>query len=270
MSRPNNGKRQLALKRKSNKIVFFDIDGTLIIDNEKNRLREIKKAIAGIKNQKIIFGINTNRPWTEAKKIYNTLSLTGPAICESGSYYLLDSNHLEKYMPKSDGHLRDRVVSYLKNNSTFCCYKIMIGKNKDILSKRQIANLIFITSNRRYTASIYVRKSGNTIIRTTRQIFNLLKSEFPELRVEILPKNGKIIISSKEVDKISTLSFIIEKYFKSYDVFMISDEEDVKNKYSNINFCGLKESNKTYKDNCRYVSDRRGIDGVLEIINNYL
>lgn len=269
MNHHNNGRPLLAPKRKSSKIIFFDIDGTLI-SNGANRSMAVKKRIIELKKDGLVFGINTNRPWLETKNIYKKFSFNGPVICEDGSYYLLNSKTKMIILSKADPNLRLKIVVLLKHHKKISNYKIIVSNNKKILFDKKINNLIFITSSRRYTASIYVRLSGVVNQKATNQVLSVLKKELPKTKVEIVPKNGKIIISNSKIDKISTLAYLAKKHFKSNQIIMISNDENIKKNFLSINFCGIRESSQKYKNKCSYISYKKGVNGLLDIINNYL
>ncbi len=269
MNHQSSGKQPRAQKRKLNKVIFFDIDGTLV-GNGTNKQKAIKKRIFELKKDGLILGINTNRPWLETKNIYKNFSFNGPVICEDGSYYLLNSKARAIILSKADPNLRHKTVRLIKHNKKLANYKVIVGNNKKILLDKKINNLIFITSSRRCTASIYVRLFGIVNQKATRQVLSILKKELPNTRVEIVPRNGKIIISNSGVDKISTLAYLAKKHFKSNQVIMISNDENIKKNFSNISFCGIKDSSQTYKNKCSYISHKKGGHGLIDIINNYL
>ncbi len=262
-------KNQPALKRKSDRVIFFDIDGTLV-DNNSDNLCEIKRKIVELKADGLLFGINTSRSWIETKYIYNNLLLNAPTICENGSYYLLNSEGKKNILFNADSDLRKKIVIFLKNNIFFNDYKIIVSNNKKILLDKKIDRLIFITSNRKYTASIYVRWVGKINQRGTKKIMAVIKKNFSKLEIEIISEDGKIIVSSLMVDKILTLSYIQQKYFRKKHIIMISDNEKVKTIFSHIDFYSVNRSSKEYNKRCLYVSNKKGTRGVLDIINNYL
>lgn len=269
MSHRNNGKLLPVPKRKSNKIILFDIDGTLIGDHV-GRLNKLKKVIIKLEKNGWLFGLNTNRPYSEAKDIYRALSLNGPVISENGSYYLISLRAKAIALAQADPNLRHKIVVFLKHNKKLTGYRIIVSSDKTILSNEKISNLIFITASRRYTASIYVRRSGQTSRKETYQVLNLIKRDLPKTKVEIVPENGKIIISNSKVDKMSTLSYLAKKYFKTSQVIMISNDEEITKDFAKIYFCGPKESSSRYKEKCSYVSPENGVAGILDIINNCL
>ncbi|MFA6593901.1 MAG: HAD hydrolase family protein [Candidatus Buchananbacteria bacterium] len=271
MNRRNNGKRPSAPKKDSIKfLVFFDIDGTLLDDDQLD-LVKLRKSISVWKKFGLVFGLNTNRPWSESAKLYEQLSFNGPIIAENGSYYKLNKTQPQIVSTGIDHKLPQEVLKRLgefsdrKKNS-----QIIVSDDKRILLDKKIVDLLFITASRQYSSSVYVRRYGNINRRQTRIIFEMLRKKLSTYKVELLPRFGKIIIGNKKVNKFSTLDRLRKKFFNKYKVLMIGDDETAIRRYPAIEMIAVKQASSQYKKNSDYVAKRGGVEGIKEIINNYL
>jgi hydroxymethylpyrimidine pyrophosphatase-like HAD family hydrolase len=259
-------------------LIFFDIDGTLLVRQKPLDFKILRKLINFWKNKGIIFGINTNRPWSESARIYRVLQLNGPVIVENGSVYKMNAHSKQiKSNPRLIA-IRIEISRILKrfaaeNKKLGWVFKT--GSKKNILKNKKIRKLIFMTNNRKYTASIYVRRRGVTDTRLLKKIYwfivKELKKLFPQ-RIKIKTiTGGKIIVFNANTERIKTMLQLRNSFYPRYNTLLISDAEDItKTSIKKISFGAVKNSRKDYKDLSHYKATKSGVAGLEQIIRGFI
>jgi hydroxymethylpyrimidine pyrophosphatase-like HAD family hydrolase len=271
MNQRSNGKQLSAPRRSLIKfLILFDIDGTLLGDSRLD-LARLRKSILIWKKSGLIFGLNTNRPWSESVRLYKQLSFNGPIIAENGSYYKLNKNQ-PQIVAVGVNHKLPQIV--LRQLEKFSDHKknsrVIVSNDKKILLDKKIVNLFFVTASRQYSSSVYVRRSGSINRRQTKIIFEVLRKKLLAYNVELLPTLGKIIISNKKASKFSTLDQLRKKFFNKYKILMISDDEMVMRQYPAIKMIAVRQASLRYRRVSDYTAKCGGVGGIKEIINHYL
>jgi len=274
MNHRSNGKLPPAPKRASNNFLFlFDVDGTLIgpdyLRGRGDFSRFIKNKIIG--NQ-AIFGLNTSRPRSEVKAVFDELGLNGPIIAESGAYFLRKPGSKINLSPQADGHLRQHIVAVIKEIAKDHGAVIMVTDNKKKLEDPSIPILILVTKSRHFSASVYVRHRGKISSYHTNKLFNQLS------RLKVgnhwligkIADRGKITISNSRSNKFRATELLIKTWFPDKLAVMISDEEEPPVKTKKMVFCSVKNATKEYKKRCYYVARYPGFLGLKEIINKFI
>ncbi len=262
-----------------NKLILFDIDGTLTVKDRNVSLIHLKKIIGLYKARGALFGINTNRPIKDALPLYRALKLNGPIIVEDGAYYKLNMSKPSKIAVKGTPKLNRQIINFLRNWS-----KTRIGRkftfkasgNKAHLSNKRIPALILITPQRIFTASIYVRIQGKKNTKALQVIYELLQKKFQnKLKLAFFKKNllqGKILVGNLKTSRLNTLRQIGCKFFKFRDMLLISDDECVPRVVSNskIHFASVCNGVAEYKKRCTYVANQNGAKGIIWIVKKFL
>lgn len=250
------------------KLVFFDIDGTLVQDNVVADLAFLVKNIASLKNKGLIFGINTNRPWESVRRVYGALKLNGPIILENGASYRKSPYAGAIVGNERARDLNKKVISFFKHNlvELFPGAKLMIGDDKSVL--RLGGPLILISKNRRFTASIYLAVGGDSDRGRLAFIAGRLRREFPAgkyFTVQYLPRQNKIIVGNDWRDRIDIMRLVRDRYYPYCKIFMISDNENVPLP-RDMFFYATKNALGAYKKRARYSAVASGGCGIVEII----
>jgi hypothetical protein len=255
-----------------NKIIFFDIDGTLVRENNVPRLSILTKRIAALKNRGAIFGINTNRPWESAGYIYRVLKLNGPIILENGAVYKLSPRSRAQLINKKARDLNKKVIYYFQKNlaKLFPGATLKVGDDRSVLGDGH--PLILISKNRKYTASIYVAGGHGFAGDRLAFIAGRLKRSFPagaHFAIKCLPRQGKIIVANDWRDRISAMRYIRDRHHHDCNIFLISDNEDVPLS-KDIHFCATENAPREYKRGAQYTAKSAGERGLLEIVKKII
>jgi predicted MPP superfamily phosphohydrolase len=253
-------------KKREGRLIFFDVDDTLISKDVRG-LKKIKNEISKLKLLGDIFGLNTNRPWSEVKEIYSRLKLNGPVICEGGSYYKLGSKSRKHLSALADRGLQGKIVRVIRKSYSRDA-RLIVSNDKMTLSQKGTGKIIFITANRKFTVSIYVRNNGGLDDEFLIFLYKKLKKDFRSLKLGFSLNSGKITIDNPMINKIATMSLVRDCYFSCYKVFLISNNEVIDKNWPNINFCGIMRADSDYRKHCFYTADRDGEEGLIQIINN--
>ncbi|MFA6525805.1 MAG: HAD hydrolase family protein [Candidatus Buchananbacteria bacterium] len=262
---PTQWKAAVSTKKKAYPLVFFDIDGTLVSDDAVSFVK-LKNKIRNLTKDGVIFGLNTNRPWAEAKSVYYDFGLNGPIICEGGSYFKLTPHGLKKEAPHSDRRLRRTISSLLKDNYKGAGYRVVTGYDKNIINIQKEKYLIFVSAKRKYSASIYARCNGQPNYGLAKNIYAMLQRELPDHKINLLSKPAKITVDNPGVSKISALDRLINVYFSGKQAIFISDNETVDGNWRKIKFCAIMNAKSFYRRRSQYVAQKPGEAGLLEII----
>ena len=222
-----------------NKTIIFDIDETLV-DNEvfPDNLDIILKEINKLKKQNYSFGICTNRPLEKfVKKIVDVYMIDDYIICEGGAIFY--KKERGKYI---------EINNYVKKN-----INDFVKKKVEIFDKK---NYYIFNEDRKTTSTIRVLDNSKIDY-----LVNYLKS-FIELKdFDIEKSNSKILINSKNIDKIKTINDI----YKDCSVIFVSDYErmlSVPN--NNIKIYSVGKDTK-FNKRCHAVFNK-STDGVLKIL----
>jgi hypothetical protein len=249
------------------KAIFFDIDGTLPLRS----LAVVKKNVARAMKRGVVFGINTNRPLTEAEKIHRILNLNGPIIAEDGAEYRSAPGRAIITMP-GVRPINEKVVDFLSRDGKKNGYIVKIAKNKRIFRAAK-GRMVVITPHRKFTSSIYVKtgleSGGISIARVRKKILDFLTGEGICAYAKYHGKE-KLVVGNAVQNRISTLEYIAKKHLSLYDVFMISDyEEVIAVEKSDIVFASVKNAEQRYGKKCTFHAPYRGTRGIIFLIDTF-
>ena len=267
-------------KRIQQKNIFFiDIDGTLTDGTGRPpHYAKLRKTIRIHKQRGMLFGLNTNRPWADAKEIYQALDFNGPIIAEDGSYYKLTSQGPKRCVDDcldDFHHIIEDGISDFKNSCRGIDFTILRSANKNHLSDTSLGGLVFISAHREYTASIYVRVEGMAHIAYTDRLaahlrkYILVRTQCGA-RLTVMPTEGKIIISPACVSRLSTMIFVHQRHFADYKCIIISDHEDIDSSSLRQYQCAaVSNAIEPFKGAADYVSTKPFAQGVEDAIIHY-
>lgn len=258
-------------ENKKNRLFFFDIDETLIMENIEPCFTKISELIKKAKINGDIFGLATSRPWETSLGIYRKLNLDGPGIFENGVYYKLNKDK-EKLFVDDDFQVKiENFLGSLKNYlKPFKNITFIVSDEKKILKDKNYGSLIFISQSRMCSLSLYARKNGKINNEFLNDIYIFIKNNNDDFKIKKDEKFGKIYISHRSITKISTINFVLQKYYRDYEVFLISDNEDMDDYKNNINLCAVKNAHVDFKKRSCFIADKKGIDGVCELISRII
>ena len=209
-------------------IVLFDIDGTLLInENYPYNFFKIKDLIVELKQRGYIFGLCTNRPMDKSvKKIICSYELDGPLIMEGGAClyrkknnrfilsetYINDIFHINKV-------LKTMLLKLGEKRANICLTKKKLNSDTKII----------INDNRKFSATI---RYPTKLLYKFDWIFKNLKSRLKKYDFEIEKHLNKLCIYNSKLSKFEA----IERYLESMDVVFITDYEREYKRNSNTEY----------------------------------
>ena len=108
---------------KNKKLVFLDIDGTLIDKNYSSNCPDLKKLILLLQKRGFVFAINSNRSLEDLLPISKRFGIKGPLVGENGSFiyfqgakktiYLLNKVERDR-VKKTIEKVKKEIVNYGK------------------------------------------------------------------------------------------------------------------------------------------------------------
>ncbi len=228
-------------------VVFLDIDGTLL-DSRRNSsnhkdLPKVRRAIARLEREGVVFGLNSNRSIRDLLPIYRMAGLNGPAIAENGLFAKL-------------GNRRTFVnlMSYHELEVIKATKKAIEKEMKAFLSGRYGDGFLWIDADtvkalgqrgrgfregslvalnnkfRKFTVSMHLKKViGGELRDATREsrlLVRHLNSRFGRKDgfTILLSPFGNLIAFSAKVSKRSATKQVMEKIYPGYDCYGIGDE----------------------------------------------
>ena len=244
-------------------IIMFDIDGTLLLENNKypNNSNMIKKLIKALQKEKYIVGVCTNR--AKNLKLINVIKhykINGPLLTEGGACVYKKTFYNYKLLNKNDSS------SILRN--------ILINAITDFLNKENINIKLKVggTSTSKITLSKHRKKSSTIYIPLfmEEKLDNLIEylHNYNGLENYVIDRDLfnklKINVYQKTINKIK----IMEDYFKNKSVVFITDYEP----YPLTSHCNLVKIysvglNKEFNNYCDAVFPSNGV-GVEKILDN--
>lgn len=257
-------------------LVFLDIDGTLIKENQKPNTNKLPSVIKKLEKEGFLFGLNSNRSLEDIENIYKKFALNGPVILENGIYFKKNIKGKKKFIFDKKNKINNDILRATKKfikekklNATVSKLDTVseISKNKNI---KGIS--IMINKFRLYTGSIHIYRDGTRDRILAKKLAIYLKKYFKDLKkdisVMVTSIFGNIILFPKGINK--KLAFkAIRKYYSDYNFVMIGDDIDDANtiKYVDYFFTVGNASNRV-KSKASYVSKNFYTRGVVDILNN--
>ncbi len=252
------------------KIIIFDIDGTLIHKTDIYYLDpQVKNKIKKLIERGMTIGIATNRSFEGAKEVYIGLEMNGPLLAEGGGLIFLNQDGKFKEMKirrKADIYslLEDKLNKYVRLKGAK--YSLHMNSNLKIISSEGIE--IHVSKNRISSASIYIYKNGLRDSATTIDINRFLNATLPEFGVASALgfEKGKLHVNFLDVSKNSALTYLKNKLYKNYVLYMIGDSETTKSN-GGIFYLGVNHADKAYQKVCSYVTAHPDKNGLMDLIN---
>ena len=108
-----NNMKPLILNKNKKLLLFLDIDGTLIMENQKPNYYHLPQLIRKI-SKFYLCGLNSNRSFHDIKNIYKYFGLNGPIILENGVYFKKNLSSKKFLLIKNPVKVKRIVKSAIK------------------------------------------------------------------------------------------------------------------------------------------------------------
>lgn len=285
------------ISMKNKKLVFLDIDGTLINKNYSSNYPNLKKLISSLQKRGFIFAINSNRSLEDLLPISKQFGIKGPLVGENGAFVYSPEtkkticllNKVEKDRTKKTVEkVKKEIVDYgrkclnldnilvlktdtvkaLSNPPRFIEKNNLGGSSKKSL-------LLLENTYRRFTASLYLKKIGkNRFIYPGKYLKKTIKhlekvfSKQKSVTITFSNTYGNILIYSNNVSKRAAIEYLKNVSYKGYSFSAIGDEINDFKMIENLgDFYTTNNSPRNVKDRAIFFSRKPFTHGVYEVLN---
>lgn len=213
-------------------LVFIDIDGTLIQENQQPNADNLPDVFIQLKKQDIICGLNTNRSYEDIDDLYRALGLTGPIILENGMYYLSDLSDTVHELAEPIKDLPsitfNEILQFAK--SEFPRAHVELTDTTEVIVNKsylQYEQSLFVNKFRKYTGSVHLYKNGQRDSYSAQQLKEHLQTFFKSLDLEVdvasPPAFGNVVFWPSNANKGTALQKVKDIYHAD-QTYMIGDD----------------------------------------------
>ncbi len=257
------------------KLVFLDIDGTLIRSDQTSNDPKLPSNIRTLSEKGFLFGLNSNRSLEDVLPIYRRFRLNGPVILENGVYFVQGKKRIYLLSnPPRSGHrfITSLLKRFVAENQIPASVKVT--DSVTLLRSRKFSNfpiLILANKYRRHTGSIHLMRYGKRDKKLADKLALFLRRNFNArklpLTVECSEASGNVIFYPKNASKGKAIKKI-RKYYLGYSIFMIGDDiGDLKTLEYVDKFFAVGNAQTEVKRHADYVSMSHYAKGVSEILS---
>ncbi|HAU98636.1 MAG: Haloacid dehalogenase domain protein hydrolase type 3 [Microgenomates group bacterium GW2011_GWF2_45_18] len=195
----------------TNKVLYIDLDGTLIDGKYQVTSDEIVKSVGSLQNKGWIIGLSSDTPLEPLRVWKDRFGMNGHIIAERGSIIDIDG---EVFDSRADVELFQASLTAMRSIFSDAGYRIWSGDTVEFLrTGRTVGNpgetIILINAHRTQSIALYVRRvdeSGTLAmdINLTNRAINAARQYFPkidDLNEDLNHDYGILILSRKSVVK---------------------------------------------------------------------
>lgn len=261
-------------------LFFLDIDGTLILENQRPNTNELQQFIKKFRNSnKVLFGLNSNRPIQDLIPIYKQFNLNGPIIVENGIYFKKSLHDKPIFLVNNPPQALPKIVKKIIRSYCVSSQKPILFKVTDTVkffkrSKKIKSRMILMDKFRRYTASLHALNNGKRDRQLAKKIkkyldrFVIFKKNKIEIKVSEVFSN--ILLQTTLINKGRALKKI-RQFYQNYQFIMIGDDENDLSVVNNVDkIAAVSNATKKFKSQANFIAKKSYTKGVLEIIKYYL
>ncbi len=212
-------------------LIFLDIDGTLIQENQRPNTKRLPSVIQKLERKGFVFGLNSNRSFEDIQSVYNEFGLNGPVVLENGVYFKKKLNTRRTFLARDKSRLRAYIVRFAKAfvaendiDAEVCSMDTVAA----ILSGTRLKGVqILINKFRLYTGSVHVYRDGERDRSLAEELAAYLRKELKAAKrsvdVIVTGEFGNIIINPKGVSK-TTAFRKLRSFYPNHTFVMIGDD----------------------------------------------
>ena len=278
-------------KKNTKKLIFIDLDKTLIDSDYKTTLpkAELAKYFRKVSKKDLVVGISSDSAIGTIEDIANECNIIGPIIAENGSLLSTTANpgvheeNIKKVNFFPD--LRKAIMEQLYGKTT----AIVVG-NVNLLSRSlrgstynlgPIDRIIMVNAYRRASMSFYAigkvkgkwQKTRGIIEEAVKDVKGIIRKDFPGcLKRCVFDVNhdyGICIIREKGVSKSSAIPKIKKKY-PGYEIYVIGDSMGDLYNISGIIHCAVGNASLEFKKRCLLIAKNSYSKGVVELVDKII
>ncbi len=213
-------------------IVFLDIDGTLLGENQKPNAPGLPGLIQQLTRRGFRFGLNSNRAYEDVLPIIKKFHLTGPFVLENGAYVLPTVGEKRVFIRKMPTDIPSLVRHSLTTviRAKFPTARLVYADTVKLIKKGRWPKGIwfFANKNRKFSASIHNRVNGRSSFLLATRIAAGLNAHFrvrqPDLKAVANRHGNTVTVEVKGVHKGSGFG-IIRRLYPGTSLIAIGDGE---------------------------------------------
>lgn len=256
-------------------LIFLDIDGTLIQENQQPNSTQLPKIIQRLAKKGFLFGLNSNRSFEDIIVIYRKFSLNGPMILENGVYFKSNIKSRRRFLTDYHPQIRNiasrgikQFISDNKIDGFFKCTDTVDALTSDKYSSEKTTFLL--NTFRLYTGSIHILKGKKRDRAMAQKLCKYLQKFFMQegymMSITVPKAYGNVIFWPKGTSKQQAIDRIKGKY-SSYDIIMIGDDIADKQTLESVDFFfTVGNAAPDVKKTATYVAKAFYTKGVIEIL----
>lgn len=263
------------------KLLFFlDIDGTLILEDQKPNTKKLQQFIKNFKdNKNVLFGLNSNRSIEDLRPIYEEFNLNGPVIVENGICFrkringkiFFLANIFFNSLPKI---IEKELKSFCKSYKEPVYFKVVDTVKALKTVRKKSGKIILMNKFRKYTASIHVFNNRKRDGRFAKEIKEYLEEKIDckkmNLEIKMSEVFSNILVQTSLIDKGRALKKM-RQFYPDYEFIMIGDDEGDLNAINNVDYiAAVSNAVPKLKKIANMIAKKSYTQGVLEIVEYYL
>lgn len=271
------------------KLVFIDIDGTLLDENYHANSEDVRAIIRELQDEGVVFGLNSNRALVDMLPVAERFGIDGPLVSENGVFYATQKDQSTKLLVPAtwERELADNKKAFeaeLKSRLSKIYKDTFVWKVIDTVSflSKPLGNALFspgtvVFANnkyRKFTTSVHV------FIQTSEGLEHIDPTTLDTLCDDMKPwcdarkmdvakgyEFTNILAYSSRCSKRSAVEALRSKY-KDVHFYAIGNENSDAEMIEGIgNFYAVANSMQTAKDKAAYVANATTTKGVSEILS---
>ncbi len=225
----------------------------------------------GYRERGFVFGINTNRPFSEAVSFYDSLKMQGPFIVENGASFMLSRQSSQEIFSNEMVEVNRLIFETLSESDPKA--QVVMSGDKSLLNGADDGLLVLITDSRHYTSSVYVRMGGQISREATGDVMELIRDGLGDcikgVGLSVDGSGGKILAWSTSADRLETLFKIWKTQYHNHDVLVVSDDEPESEGEAPFTFASVFGADGDYARRCQIRTSIGGVDGLRQILEQF-
>jgi HAD superfamily hydrolase (TIGR01484 family) len=264
----------LVIIMKKQFLIFLDIDGTLIKEDQRPNTKRLPAVIQRLENMGFMFCLNSNRSFEDVVLVYKEFGLNGPIVLENGVYFKKKIGGRKTFLAPKSSMLRGDLVRATKEFVTQEDLDAYVASTDTVAAifshTKSTGVLIMINKFRLFTGSIHVYRDGvrdrslaEKFARHLKKHFRLIKKD---VDIVVTGVFGNIIIYPRGVSKETAFKKLRSFYPKHAFVMIGDDAADAEMLKEVDHFFAVGNAVEEARKVAEYVSREPHTKGVIEIL----
>ncbi len=258
-------------------LIFLDIDGTLIKENQKPNTSRLPAVIKKLERKGFVFGLNSNRSFEDIISVYTNFGLNGPIVLENGVYFKKNLESKRVFLANT----RSRIQSDLMRASKQFVHKK--GIDAQVLCLDTVSAItahpskskgvvIMINKYRLFTGSLHIYRDGVRDRGLAKDLAKYLRKYFKSTKKNmtvVVPEAfGNIVVYPNCISKTKALAHLRVYYPECFFAMIGDDDADADTLKEVDYFFAVGNATISAKRNAKYVAKGSHTKGVIDILQH--